>query len=612
MKLEYFPDLQRGKEALVEIDIESIDVGKWNKYLVGHFLDGQMAYPLIVSTARNQWKDLFVAVKPDVAGFYLFEFKDEQAKMQVLEGGPYFFSQKYLVLKDWHRMMKPARDQPTKIPAWVKLHDLPLELWNQECLSRVASTIGRPLHVDQATAKTARQPGLLQTKSTKARICIEVSAEQILPDEVTVIVEGESVVIPVEYQVLPPMCNICHVFGHHTSKCAKEASTSSLPHQPDSQIWTTMGNGKQKVGCEYTNQGQLIDFVLNPTTSEPQQSSAPINTSVTQLHGEDSSDSEEELLEVLEGVVSSDQGAEAVASLEVESTSTHKFTGLHGQNSIVPKNSEIKVPPAPDPPEGIKKATVALDANKALSRGLNDPIKQKEVKCFLSNKKLSLLGLLEHKIKEASASRIISYICPHWNFVNNYLQAPLGRILVCWDPNVIQVQVLDRSDQFLHCEVHPKCEGGPFLATFVYGGNSYLSRQTLWSSLQQLNSSSPWIVLGDFNAIRFPNEKVGGITNWPPHMNEFNRCLYALELDDLRFSGCFLTWTNRQDSAHFVSTKLDTVLVNEHWMKAYSSSSAHFLTPGISDHSPAIAYMIPNPKKSNKPFKFFDFLADHP
>ncbi|KAI8559246.1 hypothetical protein RHMOL_Rhmol04G0157600 [Rhododendron molle] len=124
-----------------------------------------MPYPLSVSTARNQWKELFVAVNPNVAGFYLFEFRDEQAEMQVLEGGPYFFSQKYLVLKDWHRMMNPAQDQPSKISAWVKLHDLLFELWNQECLSRVASTIGKPLHVDQATAKIAKQLGLLHTKS---------------------------------------------------------------------------------------------------------------------------------------------------------------------------------------------------------------------------------------------------------------------------------------------------------------------------------------------------------------------------------------------------------------------------------------------------------------
>ncbi|KAG5557728.1 hypothetical protein RHGRI_007846 [Rhododendron griersonianum] len=134
MELDYFPDLQKGKEALVEIDLELTEVGKWNRYLVGHFLDGKMPYALLFSTARNQWKELFVVVKPDVAGFYLFEFKDEQAKQQVLEGGPYFFSQKYLVL-DWHRMLKPAQEQPSKIPAWVKFHDLPFELWNKDCLS---------------------------------------------------------------------------------------------------------------------------------------------------------------------------------------------------------------------------------------------------------------------------------------------------------------------------------------------------------------------------------------------------------------------------------------------------------------------------------------------
>lgn len=39
------------------------------------------ALPLLLSTAWNQWKDLFVAVKSNVAGFYLFEFKDEHAKM---------------------------------------------------------------------------------------------------------------------------------------------------------------------------------------------------------------------------------------------------------------------------------------------------------------------------------------------------------------------------------------------------------------------------------------------------------------------------------------------------------------------------------------------------
>lgn len=62
------------------------------------------------------------------------------------------------------------------------------------------------------------------------------------------------------------------------------------------------------------------------------------------------------------------------------------------------------------------------------TRGLNDPIKQKEVKSFVNKNKLSLLGLLEHKIKEDFASRIIKFVCPQWDFVNNYSHAPSGRI----------------------------------------------------------------------------------------------------------------------------------------------------------------------------------------
>lgn len=220
-------------------------------------------------------------------------------------------------------MMKPAREQPTKIPAWVKLNDLPLELWNQECLSRIASSIGRPLHVDHATAKTARQPGLQQTKSTKARIYIEVSAEQVLPDEVQVVVEGESIVIPVEYQVLPPMCNICHVFGHHTSKCARGASISSPPQQPADQVWTRVGNGKQKVGCEQSKTEQLNCPVDVLASIVPQQLNNPM---VSPIPEEEVNDSEEELLEVLEGVVSSSQRAEPIVPQEKETSGVNQST----------------------------------------------------------------------------------------------------------------------------------------------------------------------------------------------------------------------------------------------------------------------------------------------
>lgn len=97
-------------------------------------------------------------------------------------------------------------------------------------------------------------------------------------------------------------------------------------------------------------------------------------------------------------------------------------------------------------------------------RGLNDPIKQKEAKFFVKNNKLSLVGLIEHKIKEPRAERIVIYICPNWHFTHNYTHAPIGRILVCCNPQDISVKVLDFNSQFVHCEIHTHADDHVFLA----------------------------------------------------------------------------------------------------------------------------------------------------
>ncbi|KAG5557514.1 hypothetical protein RHGRI_007674 [Rhododendron griersonianum] len=266
--------------------------------------------------------------------------------------------------------MRPALDQPSKIPVWVKLHDLPFELWNQECLSRVASTIGKPLHVDQATARTAKQSGLLHTKSTKARICIEVSAEEVLPDEVTVIVAGESVVVPVEYQVLPPKCDICHVFGHHTIKCANKSSTSSLPPQPAAQVVTQVGSGKHKVDSEQLHHSIISSTVTHPT-------------------GEKLSDSEEGLLQVLEGVVSSNQ--------VVGVSNQH----LRTEVSLVKVKSDLNISHAPKPPDplgsGVNEEAAELvskgsaDFNKYLSKTAKKRLKKQAKEDLINHSSKSKL-----------------------------------------------------------------------------------------------------------------------------------------------------------------------------------------------------------------------------
>lgn len=78
-------------------------------------------------------------------------------------------------------------------------------------------------------------------------------------------------------------------------------------------------------------------------------------------------------------------------------------------------------------------------------RGLNDPLKQKEVRSFVNKNKLSIIGLVEHKIKEPNFNRVFCSMIPSWSFVHNYSHSPNGRICVGWDPSFVNVIVLGQS-----------------------------------------------------------------------------------------------------------------------------------------------------------------------
>jgi hypothetical protein len=159
--------------------------------------------------------------------------------MAVLEGGPWFFSQKFLVLQKWRRMMTPTKISPSSIPTWVKLHNLPPECWTDVGLSRVASAIGHPKYVDRATER--------RTRLAYARVCVEIDAADELTEEIQVLVEGESVSVRVEYQLMPPVCTGCKVFGHATARCPR-----SVPHVQ------TLVQGLPNVEWQSANKGNLV------------------------------------------------------------------------------------------------------------------------------------------------------------------------------------------------------------------------------------------------------------------------------------------------------------------------------------------------------------------
>ncbi|KAK4428441.1 hypothetical protein Salat_1143700 [Sesamum alatum] len=136
----------------------------------------------------------------------------------------------------------------------------------------------------------------------------------------------------------------------------------------------------------------------------------------------------------------------------------------------------------------------------------------------------------------------------------------------------------------------------------------------IWEKLLELGQplNMPWLILGDFNCVKSPEEKQLGVAPTWYELKDFVDCCLALGLHDAPTTSCYYTWSSNNDS-NPVWCKLDRVLLNNEWLEASLHCSAHFSPPGcLSDHSPSIVSLFDPPAPKPKPFRFFNMWADHP
>ena len=72
-------------------------------------------------------------------------------------------------------------------------------------------------------------------------------------------------------------------------------------------------------------------------------------------------------------------------------------------------------------------------------RGMNDPLKQKELSTFVRVHSLSVVCILVTRVRIHNKVRIFNSILPGWELHHKYEHAELGRIWVCWDPRVVEI-----------------------------------------------------------------------------------------------------------------------------------------------------------------------------
>ncbi|KAF6171443.1 hypothetical protein GIB67_014812 [Kingdonia uniflora] len=93
----------------------------------------------ILEEGMAQWKDT-------ITGFFVGSERDK-----VLEDGPWHLAGKYFVVQKWDPFSSVDVSKIQSIPIRVKLINLPKHCWTAKALGYIASAIGKPICLDNAT-----------------------------------------------------------------------------------------------------------------------------------------------------------------------------------------------------------------------------------------------------------------------------------------------------------------------------------------------------------------------------------------------------------------------------------------------------------------------------
>ncbi|KAL2251911.1 UNVERIFIED_CONTAM: hypothetical protein Sindi_2313400 [Sesamum indicum] len=152
------------------------------------------------------------------------------------------------------------------------------------------------------------------------------------------------------------------------------------------------------------------------------------------------------------------------------------------------------------------------------------------------------------------------------------------------------------------------------VVTVVYGAYEVAERRALWGTLETKATQCvdiPWLVGGDFNAVRDLSEVCGTSGDIQIAMDDFNACIESAGLLPLPMQGEWFTWHNRSATPRNLWKRLDRMMINDRWMARFPNASYSTLTPRTSDHSP----MVLNGDRQQRfggMFRFDNYLAHSP
>lgn len=95
--------------------------------LMRFFLHSKLPFKVVEPMVQKLWGKMGLSkVLLHDKGYYIFKFASAKDRENVLAMGPWYISNKQILLKKWKEGIDITSESCSKAPIWVKLHGLPL------------------------------------------------------------------------------------------------------------------------------------------------------------------------------------------------------------------------------------------------------------------------------------------------------------------------------------------------------------------------------------------------------------------------------------------------------------------------------------------------------
>ncbi|GAA0156242.1 hypothetical protein LIER_13777 [Lithospermum erythrorhizon] len=226
-KLEHYDLMENEDDVILDESDEIPFVETWGYCLIGCFT-GPFPGRQALNSLVNSW-NVKCRIIPYAKGWTVFRFMSDEDRFKVFNGGPYLAFGKTLMLRLVDAGVIIGDDLFTSVPTWVLFHDVPLSVWSESGLSKIASKVGIPMYTDKFTKE--------RTKMSYARCLVDVDVSKPPVMEFGVKLSGgRRYTQKVTYECYPDYCCDCKKFGHNIFKCPKKTKVVETPVVPSPAV----------------------------------------------------------------------------------------------------------------------------------------------------------------------------------------------------------------------------------------------------------------------------------------------------------------------------------------------------------------------------------------